>query len=223
MASLKDTALTAVEAIRRVIGDSTSTKAKTFLDAVVAEEREHIYARRQAAADERTSLFAKQTERAKAYAPRRAAGLALVDRKQAEVDAAIAEYQHMEAEERSAMFELERLHGRVSGELAITASPRIDDFARTLRDEIAATFRRYDTVSESRLSGAEVQVWNNKTSVDRRTAALRQAIETVKALAFEPIDDAAVEARLERIWTALPAVEGRPAKYLVNPEAVGAA
>jgi len=200
----------------RILGSPLAKKVEADLAA-------ETLARRQAWVDELAALdLAELMAIRNEYDPASAHALGEVRRCEAALDAARLELQTIERRRNMASLEVSQLRDRLQRALLDTASPRLAACMRDLRAEYDAMAGALDRVLVKMVDGKHHEMWSNHPSVHRRASAILVAIDAVKALAFEPGDDVAIEARVSALREQLPAIEPRPAKY-VMAEPVGAA
>ncbi len=195
------------------LGLAPSAKSQLLADSLIQESEAERQRIRHAQIADRAANLGEQTSRSLAFEPRRAAALAAVERKQAELQAAIEARHVIEHAHRGEMLDLSMRCGRIEGALLASASPQIEAFMKEMQAAWQATFEERDSISERTIAGSMRETWTNVASVDRRATAIRAVMEIAPGLAFEPLDDTEVEVRLSDLRDSLPAVESRPLQH----------
>jgi hypothetical protein len=194
-------------------GKAIARQAETAQSAKLSVQRQ-AWGDDLAALDEVELIALRET-----HEPARAAALTRVLQCEAALHEAREQYTAVDRAASLVTWETDRERTRLQKALIESASPLIAVCERALRTDLEATYAQRDDVMGKNLDGRLVLAWSNRGSVERRVAAITAAIETVKKLVYEPLDDAALTARLEDVRTSLPALDLRPAKYRMQDPA----
>jgi hypothetical protein len=191
-------------------------------------------ATRMATEIERIATKAEAAESRDRQAERKVRAMALRDEMAAEVNAIhahkkqeaplIADEQRLEAALKTAhekrqqlaaahrvrMWEIDRRKQACRNYLERYEQPEVVTFRARLRAAVKDAADARDTVSSLGIDGNYHLRWANTGSVRRRIDAIHEAIYTLNDLRYEPIEGAELQARIDAIWDALPAIETRP-------------
>ena len=116
-----------------------------------------------------------------------------------------------ESEYRNNNMAHDRTRDTLTHQLENSAPPEIAAAVTALRDEVAVTLSRQDSVAVRTMDGRERTTWSNFQSVNDRIAAIHPAIQTCQDLVLEALTPKALATRLDKIQSGLPKVETRPA------------
>lgn len=109
------------------------------------------------------------------------------------------------ARHRDEAWPIEREIDRLRNELEQGMQPELEAFIKRLRAEMLTL--KYESIQ----GGWQQVTWSNHLSVRARQDAMSALIQNdLHAIAFEPIDGAELDKRLDKLYRSLPAVEERP-------------